>query len=64
MKGDFDMRMFDSNVNQVNNELAIPKMPIQQWTGKIYRLDVALEQGTIFPELNMEFYMGGVRDEL
>lgn len=36
--------------------LAIPKVPIQQW-GQIYELDKALAEGTIFPELNMPFFI-------
>lgn len=34
--------------------LAIPKVPIQQWS-QTYDLATALAEGTIFPELNMPF---------
>lgn len=40
-------------------ELGIPKMPVQQWT-TVYELRRGLKAGTIFPDLDMPFYMGGV----
>lgn len=36
--------------------LAIPSVPMQQWN-ETYPPEKALEEGTIFPELNMPFYI-------
>jgi len=42
-----------------SQELGMPKMPIQHWTN-IYDLRTGLKSGTIFPDLNKPFHMGGV----
>lgn len=39
--------------------LAIAYVPMQQWD-KTYKLDIALQKGTIFPELSMPFTGKGV----
>lgn len=44
-----------------NQELSMPKMPVQQWT-TIYDFHTGLKEGTIFPDLNKPFYMGGDLD--
>lgn len=38
--------------------LAMPLMPYQAWT-EVYDLPVALKEGTLFPDLNLPFFMGG-----
>lgn len=42
----------------MDSEIAIATVPCQQWS-EPYDLAKALKEGTIFPELNKPFYMGG-----
>lgn len=40
--------------------LGMMTVPVQEWTG-ISDLRTGLKAGTIFPELDKPFYMGGVK---
>lgn len=51
--------MTNNNAAPTASELAMPKMPMQQWSS-IYDLRAGLKAGTIFPDLDKPFYMGGV----
>lgn len=44
---------------QINEKpkLAIAAIPCQGWSGNLYEAAAALKKGTIFPELNMPFYV-------
>lgn len=42
----------------MESEIAIASVPCQKWS-EPYDLAKALKEGTIFPELNKPFYMGG-----
>jgi len=37
--------------------LAIANIPCQTWSGNLYEAPTALRKGTIFPELNMPFFV-------
>lgn len=49
----------DMSKQKCNPQLAIVSVPCQTWNGTYQDMSVALDEGTIFPELNMPFYMGG-----
>jgi len=46
-----------SNGVLCNCALAIATVPCQQWK-EVYDRKKALKQGTIFPELDLEFFLG------
>lgn len=51
------------NCNIDNMPLAMAYVPMQRW-GKVYSNDVALNRGTIFPELDLPFLgHGGMKHE-
>lgn len=41
--------------------LGIATVPCQQWNGT-YDTEKALKRGTVFPELDLPFFLGGVED--
>lgn len=51
--------MTSTEPTMAENDLGMPKMPIQQWTN-ISDLHSGLKAGTIFPDLDKPFHMGGV----
>ena len=42
-------------------ELGMPTMPMQHWT-QLNDLRTGLKEGTIFPDLDKPFYMGGINN--
>lgn len=53
------MNMTNNDLTCSAQELAMPKMPVQQWSN-ISELRTGLKAGTIFPDLDKPFHMGGV----
>lgn len=43
----------------MGKDIAIASVPCQEWSEPYDDLAKALKEGTIFPELNKPFYMGG-----